>query len=159
MCDNLCIGNRPTEFNPRALGHYGELFILDTDSVSFGITPTPVAIAPMQEGVHKGIVLSGAAGRLIINARGAYEFLMDMSFSLSSGQTVTIAFYVNNVLVDDSEQELEVQNSNVVVELGGFGFFETSGVSLPAIIETRISASSATTLSIEHLTFGVSGIG
>ena len=158
MCDTNCIGNCPGA-NLGGLGRYGSLHILDTDTFSMGIDTTPAVISPMNEGVNNGVIINGTTGRINTAALGAYEIIADMSFSLNLGSTVLMAFYINNTLVPDTEQELKVSAGTNIEYLGIFGQYEVTGTPLNKIIEIRVSALNTRTLSIEHLTFGAKGIG
>lgn len=158
MSDNNCIGNCPGA-NLGGLGRYGELYILDTDAFSIGIDTTPTIISPMTEGVNNGVIINGTTGRINTAALGAYEIIANMSFSLNLGSTVLMAFYINNVLVADTEQELKVSAGGNIEYLGILGQYEVTGTPLNKIIEIRVSALNTRTLSIEHLTFGAKGIG
>ena len=121
---------------------------------------TPLIVDDLHEGVSSGITLDGSAGQFTINTAGAYEAIMYMSFFLS-GITLaaTVAFYLDGVLLPDTVQAIRVQVQNNIKFLGTFGQFEVAVEDLPAILELRISSPSARTIDIEHLAFGVKGIG
>lgn len=156
----LCIGNASGVVIPGALKNYGEMHILESDAYSGLMVFTPLIVDDLHEGVSSGVTLDGSAGQFTINTAGPYEAIMLMSFFLS-GVTVaaTVAFYLDGVLLPDTVKVIGVQVQDDIKFLGTFGQFEVAAEDLPAILELRISSPSARTIDIEHLAFGIKGIG
>lgn len=142
-----------------ALGEIGELYIVDADLYTLGLSDTVYTVL---DDIHAGaiggdVAINGTLGTITINKAGRYQVNVNMSFSLSGKAKIDGSIFANGVKQDKVHLERDIENMDVVRAAGTAGFCDIDVV--PVVLDFRlISDIEPRTIAVQHFNINIVGM-